>query len=137
MGMRGTCWLAAALAFTCASAAQTDRAMSVGYRMPSERQALLTRAPADASIPEPGGAADWQRAATHLDAVPTPVLDAAASVTIAIVDTGADLSSPTLAAKRPITYNVATGGGPATHPPRPGTLLAPPPARLGGEGRLW
>src|SRR4051794_41898883 len=137
MGMRGTCWFAAALAFTCASAAQTDRAMSVGYSTPSARLDLVTRAPADAPVPEPAGGADWQRAATHLDAVPTSVLDAAASFTIAVVDTGADLSSPALAAKRPITYNVATGGGPATHPPRPGTLLAPPPARLGGEGRLW
>src|SRR3954449_4061658 len=124
MGMRGTCWFAAALAFTCASAAQTDRAMSVGYRVLSERQALVTRAPADASIPEPGGAADWQRGATHLDAVPTPVLDAAASVTISLVDTGADLSSPTLAGQRAPPYNVATGASAVTDALGHGTFVA-------------
>src|SRR4051812_11010800 len=136
MGMRGTCWFAAALAFTCASAAQTDRAMSVGYSTPSARLDLVTRAPADAPVPEPGGGADWQCAAALLDAVPTSVLDVAASFTIAVVDTGADLSSPALAAKRPITYNVATGGSAVTDTLGHGTFVASLVAGFCGQARL-
>lgn len=136
MGMRDTCWIAAALALTCAPAAQADRAMSVGDGMPSAmRGAFLPRTPADASLPETDGA-DWQRAATHLDAVPASVLDAAASFTIAIVDTGADISSPTLAAKRPITYNVATRGPAITDAIGHGTFVASLAAAFSGQARL-
>jgi subtilisin family serine protease len=53
---------------------------------------------------------EWQWSAMHADLVPQWVLQQAAGVTIAIVDTGADLSAPTIAAKHPITHSVATGG---------------------------
>jgi subtilisin family serine protease len=49
---------------------------------------------------------EWQWSAMHADLVPQWALDQAAGVTIAVVDTGADLSAPTIAAKHPITYNV-------------------------------
>jgi subtilisin family serine protease len=52
---------------------------------------------------------EWQFGAVHLDGVPTPVLRAAASVTIAVIDTGADLSAPDLAAKAPRAYNMRFG----------------------------
>ena len=50
----------------------------------------------------------WQYSATRLDLVPDSVARAAASITIAVIDTGADLSAPDLAAKAPRTYNVST-----------------------------
>jgi len=53
---------------------------------------------------------EWQYAATHADRVPPVVLHAAASVTIAVIDTGADLSEPDLGAKTPQTFNLLTGG---------------------------
>ena len=53
---------------------------------------------------------EWQFAATHEDAVPPEVLRAAGAVKIAVIDTGADLSAPDLAAKSPWTYNIFTGG---------------------------
>jgi subtilisin family serine protease len=56
------------------------------------------------SVPE------WQWTAMHADQVPQWVLQQAAGVTIAVIDTGADVTVPTIAAKHPITYNVATGG---------------------------
>jgi len=58
-----------------------------------------------------GGAAipEWQWTATHADLVPSWVQDAATNVTIAVVDTGADVLAPTIAAKKPITWNVASG----------------------------
>jgi hypothetical protein len=53
---------------------------------------------------------EWQFAATHEDAVPPDVLRAAGAVKIAVIDTGADLTAPDLAAKSPWTYNIFTGG---------------------------
>jgi subtilisin family serine protease len=57
-----------------------------------------------------GATYEWQYTAAHLDSVPDWVLRAAASVTIAIVDTGADLSAPDLAAKNPAAYDVRSRG---------------------------
>lgn len=62
----------------------------------------------------PSAAPAWQWSAAHADLVPAWVLNAAASITIAIVDTGADTSVPSIAAKSPVTYDVATGT-PAVH----------------------
>jgi subtilisin family serine protease len=56
-----------------------------------------------------GAPYEWQFVATHADAVPTAVLQAASSVTIAVIDTGADLGAPDLAAKSPRAYNIRTG----------------------------
>ena len=48
---------------------------------------------------------EWQFATTHADVVPESILRAAGAVTIAVVDTGADVSAPDLAAKRPVTFS--------------------------------
>jgi subtilisin family serine protease len=48
----------------------------------------------------------WQYAATRAGDVPEAVLRAAAGVKIAVIDTGADVAAPDLAAKAPETYNV-------------------------------
>lgn len=50
----------------------------------------------------------WQYLATRVDQVPAAVLRAAAGVTVAVVDTGADLTAPDLAAKAATAYNVRT-----------------------------
>jgi subtilisin family serine protease len=52
----------------------------------------------------------WQYTATRAGSVPDTVLRAAASVTIAVIDTGADLTAPDLASKQPATFNVFNGG---------------------------
>lgn len=51
---------------------------------------------------------EWQYAATHADLVPVWVQRAAAGVTIAVVDTGADLTVPDLAAKAPFGHSVVS-----------------------------
>ena len=56
-----------------------------------------------------GSALQWQYAATGEAGVPDTVLRAAAAIRIAVVDTGADLAAPDLAAKSPDTYNTRTG----------------------------
>lgn len=54
------------------------------------------------------GAFEWQYAATHADTVPESVLRAASAITIAVIDTGADLSAPDLAAKSPFAFDIRT-----------------------------
>lgn len=54
-------------------------------------------------------AAEWEFTATRSNLVPAAVQRAAASITIAVVDTGADLAAPEIAAKAPTTYNAVTG----------------------------
>jgi subtilisin family serine protease len=49
---------------------------------------------------------EWQYAATHSDQVPDWVLRAAHKVKIAVIDTGADLRQPDIAAKAPRVYSV-------------------------------
>jgi subtilisin family serine protease len=91
-----------------------------------ERQ--IPRAPAvDPSLalgPYPGASFEWQYAAAHENDVPASVLRAASAVTIAVVDTGADLSAPDLAAKAPLTHSVITGGADVTDLAGHGTFVA-------------
>jgi thermitase len=65
--------------------------------------------PALFSSPVVGTPYEWQYAAAHVDAVPESVLRAASAVTIAVIDTGVDLTAPDLAAKSPRTHNLRTG----------------------------
>jgi subtilisin family serine protease len=65
--------------------------------------------PALFSSPVLGAPYEWQYAAAHVDTVPESILRAASTVTIAVIDTGADLSAPDLAAKSPRTHNLRTG----------------------------
>ena len=67
---------------------------------------------------------EWEYGATEADAVPAGILRAARSVTIAVVDTGADLSAPDLAAKAPARYNVRTRGADVHDPDGHGTFVA-------------
>jgi subtilisin family serine protease len=69
-------------------------------------------------------APEWQRTATHADAVPESVLHAAAAVKIAVVDTGADVAAPDLAAKSPETWNTRTGSSDVRDSNGHGTFVA-------------
>ena len=71
---------------------------------PVLRHSLVDPAVAPAAVP--GGAYEWQYPASHQDLVPVSVLQAAGAITIAVVDTGADVHSPDLAAKSPATWSV-------------------------------
>jgi subtilisin family serine protease len=80
--------------------------------------------PALAANPFSFGAWEWQYAATRADAVPDTALRAAAAVTVAIVDTGADLSAPDLAAKSPAVYDAHSGGSDVADANGHGTFVA-------------
>ena len=99
-------------------------------------RALVPRTRAEAAVPLPSAAAEWQTAATHLDQVPVAVLDGAAAVTIAVVDTGADLSSPALAPRHPLTYNVTNGSTGVDDTIGHGTFVASLAAGFGGQAHL-
>ena len=90
-----------------------------------ERPATRTRAA------EPGlaaanvlGAYEWQYAATHADAVPESILRAASEITVAVIDTGADLEAPDLAAKAPVGFDIRTRGGDVADVIGHGTFVA-------------
>jgi subtilisin family serine protease len=74
---------------------------------------LVPRSPAAepslAPAPYQGGTYEWQFGAAREELLPPSVLRAAAAVTIAVVDTGADLSAPDLASKAAATYSTLTG----------------------------
>jgi subtilisin family serine protease len=84
------------------------------------------------SLAEPGLTArlanglplEWEYAATQADAVPLSILRAAGSLTIAVVDTGADIAAPDLAAKSPTGFSVRTGTDYARDPSGHGTFVA-------------
>jgi subtilisin family serine protease len=89
-------------------------------------QRAVSRVQADAPIPFAAGLAvpEWQWNAVHADLVPPWVQQAAHSITIAIVDTGADVLVPSIAAKSPVTWNVANGANTVHDTVGHGTFVA-------------
>lgn len=81
-----------------------------------------------------GVAAQWQFSATHADQVPAAVAAAASAVTIAVIDTGADLQAPDIAAKAPHTYSVRTRTADVTDLNGHGTFVAALAAGSGSNG---
>lgn len=67
---------------------------------------------------------EWQLAATRENLVPAWVAQAASRVTIAVVDTGADLSVPSLAEKSPVAWNVVSGDSSVSDSVGHGTFVA-------------
>jgi subtilisin family serine protease len=92
------------------------------------------------SVPE------WQWNAVHADLVPAWVQQAARGITIAVIDTGADVLAPSLAAKSPVTWNVVSGSAAVHDAVGHGTFVASLAAGgisdptgmsgFGGEARL-
>ena len=62
--------------------------------------------PALAAIFRPGLPYEWQYVATRVNEVPESVLRAASAIKIAVIDTGADVTHPDLAAKAPETWDI-------------------------------
>lgn len=93
-------------------AGRVARFAAVVSRLPGIRSVHRTverlEAAEPALAPAAGAPLQWQYAATKLDGVPADVLRAAASIMIAVIDTGADVTAPDLAAKAPATWSVRT-----------------------------
>jgi subtilisin family serine protease len=87
-----------------------------------------------ATTPLTNGAVGWQGHAAGLDLVPTAVLQAARSVTVAVVDTGVDVTVPALAGKVAGTYDVRTAKGAVADQDGHGTFVASLIAGTGAGG---
>jgi subtilisin family serine protease len=79
-----------------------------------------------------GAAREWQYYSVGVDRVPRHVMSAAAQITIAVVDTGADVASPALEGKVRGTYDVGTGRRRVRDRNGHGTFVA---SLAGGRGR--
>jgi subtilisin family serine protease len=75
-------------------------------RRPVLRRALAVDEPALSETYLPGVAWEWQWDAARVGEVPDWVLRAASNVTVAVIDSGADLRAPDLADKVPATWSV-------------------------------
>ena len=73
---------------------------------PVLRQALTVDEPALAQTYLPGIAWEWQWDAARVGEVPDWVVRAASSVTVGVIDSGADVRAPDLADKSPATWSV-------------------------------
>ncbi len=89
--------------------AGVDYLQGVSRRVSAAEPALAPWTSSDA--PFANAPFEWQWAATRSNAVPASVLRAASAITIAVVDTGADLSAPDLRAKAPASFSVVNGTG--------------------------
>ena len=85
-----------------------DHVRQIRYsQRPVPRYELID--PGVVAAPVPGGAYEWQYAATRETLVAPSVAQAASAVTVAVIDTGADVTAPDLAAKAPTTWSVLDG----------------------------
>lgn len=89
-----------------------------------QRVAPRASAAEPAATYAPAALAEWQLRATHTDLVPDAVLRSASTVEIAVIDTGADVTAPDLAAKSPLVWNTRTGNGDVRDPNGHGTFVA-------------
>lgn len=94
---------------------------------------FVQRTSSRSSLDEPGAVLasltpravwEWQYRAIRADAVPESVLRAASSVQIAVIDTGADLAAPDIAAKAPRAYNTRNGSADVRDSNGHGTFVA-------------
>ena len=78
----------------------------------------------------------WQLGAVDEQSVPLSVVQASANVRIAVVDTGADVSVPELAARNLLTWNARTDATNVRDTNGHGTFVASVAAAYGGNAKL-
>ena len=78
----------------------------------------------------------WQLAGIDEASVPPDVLHAAAAVEIAVIDTGADLTVPEIAARRPFAYDIKTRTADVRDGNGHGTFVTSIAAAYSGNARL-
>ena len=121
-GMRALAAVGAGAALACATATSPEQ--------PAARAALGTGAVGTAAAQE------WQLRAARVDQVPVGVRRDAAGLTIAVIDTGADVTAPELAARSPETWNTRSRSTDVTDVNGHGTFVASLVAAASGEAKL-
>jgi subtilisin family serine protease len=120
--MRALAAVGAGVALACATATSSGR--------PTARATLGSGAVGTAAAQE------WQLRATHLDAVPDVVLRSAAGLKIAVIDTGADVTAPDLAARTLETWNTRSRSADVRDVNGHGTFVVSLVAAASGDARL-
>jgi len=103
----------------------------VGVERAAPRRSLVE--PALVATPT-GVPLQWQYPAIHADQVSPEIAQAAARLTIAVIDTGADLRAPDLAAKSPLAHSVRGRSADVTDVNGHGTFVAALAAGSGSNG---
>jgi len=103
----------------------------VGVERVAPRRSLVE--PALVAAPA-GVPLQWQYSAVHADQVSPEIAQAAAKLTIAVIDTGADLGAPDLASKAPLVHSVRAGSPDVTDRNGHGTFVAALAAGSGSNG---
>lgn len=83
-----------------------------------------------------GAASAWQYEAIGEPGVPVAVLRGAAAIRLAVVDTGANVAAPDIAARHPLTWDVRTGRTDVRDVNGHGTFVASLAAGASGAARL-
>ena len=121
------CGLAVTSAATRRDSRPSRASSASSARRRGARSSSRRSSPAPAGVP-----LQWQYSAVHADQVAPEIAQAAAKLTIAVIDTGADLGAPDLAAKSPLTHSVrASAAQRRRHRPQ-----RPRHVRGGARGRL-
>lgn len=128
--------LAAGGTGTSAASGHTDPRVQIETTAASAPSAVARASAASSTkpglgTPVTGAAAGWQYGASGLDRVPQAVLAAARTITIAVIDTGADVSAPDIAGRIVGTYDVRTGARAVPDGNGHGTFVA---SLAGGPG---
>lgn len=99
-------------------------------------RARMADSPVFAPLPPPL-VPEWQFTAVRANIVPVSIRRAASKITIAIIDTGADVSAPALAAKSLRTFDVLSGSPTVTDRIGHGTFVASLAAGSVSKGRVF
>lgn len=103
----------------------------VGVERAEPRRSLVEPALTAAPAGEP---LQWQYSAVHADQISPQIEQTAAALMIAVIDTGADVSAPDLAAKSPLTHSVLRRSSDVTDRNGHGTFVAALAAGSGSNG---
>ena len=125
--MARTATAAAVAGLAAAAAAWFGAGPGTGLRLPAS---------APGSILDQPAVVRWEQQATDAASVPDAVQRGASSIRIGVVDTGADVSTPMLFARRPQTYDVLTRRADVRDTYGHGTLVASIAAGAGGDAGL-
>src|SRR5690349_20611286 len=130
--LQSVCFMASARAATVAAVAGLAAVAAWSFPVHANGPRTLASIRA-ASTP---AASSWQDGATGLERVPLPLLASASTVTVAIIDTGVDTTSPALAGRQIVAYSVTGKPRDVADRNGHGTFIAALVARYAGSARI-
>src|SRR2546421_5241769 len=127
--------MASARAATAAAVAGLA-AVAAWFAVASPSGGLRAAVRANEPVAPASSTLDWQDRAIGADRVPESARHSASAIEIAVIDTGADVAAPDLAARQPLAYDTRTRSTTVTDLNGHGTFVASLAAAAGGDARL-